>query len=102
MPRFRRFPRSPILSAIALALLVAGGMLPPLQGAEPAGGWTARTVAGTGEKGHAGDSGLALRARLDNPFGITRGPDGALYVVEFGTGWENNKDARIVRLEATP
>ena len=83
MPRFRRFPRSPILSAIALALLVAGGMLPPLQGAEPAGGWTARTVAGTGEKGHSGDSGPALRARLDNPFGVTRGPDGALYVVEF-------------------
>jgi DNA-binding beta-propeller fold protein YncE len=68
-------------------------MLPPLQGAEPAGGWTARTVAGTGDKGHSGDSGPALRARLDNPFGVTRGPDGALYVVEF--------DGNVVRRIAT-
>jgi len=36
------------------------------------------------------------------PTDLKLGPDGALYVVEFGTGWENNKDARIVRVEAVP
>lgn len=42
------------------------------------------TVAGTGEKGHSGDGGPALKAKLDNPFGITRGPDGMLYFCEYG------------------
>jgi len=27
------------------------------------------------------------------------GPDGALYVIEFGSGWENNKDAQLVRIQ---
>lgn len=40
-------------------------------------------VAGSGERGSAGDGGPALQATFDNPFGITRGPDAALYVVEF-------------------
>jgi cytochrome c len=35
-----------------------------------------------------------------HPTDIKIGPDGALYVIEFGTGWENNKDAQIVRVEA--
>jgi len=34
------------------------------------------------------------------PTDVKVGPDGALYVIEFGSGWENNKDARIVRVEA--
>lgn len=42
------------------------------------------TFAGTGEKGYAGDGGPAREARLDNPFGIVRGPDGALYVCDVG------------------
>lgn len=45
--------------------------------------WITQTIVGTGEKGYAGDSGPAQAAKLNNPFGITRGPDGALYVVEF-------------------
>ena len=39
---------------------------------------------------------------FNHPTDLKLGPDGALYVIEFGTGWENNKDARIVRMEATP
>lgn len=27
------------------------------------------------------------------------GPDGCLYVIKFGTGWEHNEDSQIVRLE---
>lgn len=37
--------------------------------------------------------------RLKRPVEMELGPDGALYVIEFGTGWENNKDAQIVRIE---
>ena len=41
------------------------------------------TIAGTGEKGYSGDGGLATMAKLNNPFGITRGPDGWLYFCEY-------------------
>jgi cytochrome c len=33
------------------------------------------------------------------PTDLKIGSDGALYVIEFGTGWENNADAQIVRVE---
>lgn len=42
-----------------------------------------RTVAGTGEKGYSGDGGPATKAAMNQPFGITRGPDGLLYFCEF-------------------
>ena len=42
-----------------------------------------RTIAGTGEKGYSGDGGPASKATMNNPFGITRGPDGMLYYCEF-------------------
>ena len=42
-----------------------------------------RTVAGNGEPRTAGDGGPATAASLHDPFGITRGPDGLIYVCEF-------------------
>lgn len=45
---------------------------------------TITTVAGTGTKGTAPDPTPATSAQIDNPFGITRGPDGALYFCEYG------------------
>jgi len=42
------------------------------------------TVAGTGEKGYAGDGGPATQARLNNPFGIVKGPGDELYVCDTG------------------
>ena len=42
-----------------------------------------RTVAGTGVKGSVGDGGPATAAQIDNPFGITRGPDGNLWFCEY-------------------
>jgi streptogramin lyase len=43
------------------------------------------TVAGTGVSGMAGDNGPALAAQVGNPYGLTIGPDGALYVGEINT-----------------
>lgn len=37
---------------------------------------------------------------LKRPVEMELGPDGALYLIEFGSGWENNKDSQIVRIEA--
>ncbi len=39
---------------------------------------------------------------LKRPVELELGPDGALYVIEFGSGWENNKDCQVVRIEAVP
>jgi streptogramin lyase len=41
------------------------------------------TLAGTGVSGHSGDDGPAIEAQLGNPYGLTVGPDGALYVCEI-------------------
>ncbi len=44
--------------------------------------WQLETFAGTGQAGYAGDGALATKAKLDQPFGIVRGPDGALYICD--------------------
>ncbi len=45
--------------------------------------WTIETFAGTGVQGHSGDGGPATAAQLDNPFGVVRGPDGAIWFTEY-------------------
>jgi cytochrome c len=35
------------------------------------------------------------------PMDMELGPDGCLYVIEFGTAWGSNKDTQIVRIEHT-
>ena len=47
---------------------------------------TFRVVAGSGRAGFSGDGGRALRARLDQPFGMTVAPDGTLYFADSGNG----------------
>ncbi len=62
-----------------------------------------RTVAGTGTQGFSGDGGPALAAQLDNPFGVTRGPDGCLWFCEY-TGQRIRKilpDGRIQTVAGT-
>lgn len=61
-------------------LLLAAFSLPAVRGST---GWIIESVAGTGEKGFAGDGGAARLAKLDNPFGVVRGPDGALWFCEY-------------------
>ena len=46
---------------------------------------TVRTAAGIGQSGHSGDGGPGTKAQLGNPYGLTTGPDGALYICEVDT-----------------
>lgn len=61
-----------------------------------AGSWTVANFAGTGEAGHSGDGGPATEARLNNPFGVLRGPDGAIYFCEYDGQVIRRVDARGV------
>ena len=36
------------------------------------------------------------------PMDLELGPDGCLYLIEWGTAWGNNKDTQIVRIEYAP
>ena len=44
---------------------------------------TVTTVAGTGEKGSSGENVKATESQIANPYGLTIGPDGALYFCEI-------------------
>lgn len=45
--------------------------------------WTISTFAGNGTPGGSGDGGPATAAQIDNPFGVVRGPDGAIWFCEY-------------------
>ncbi len=45
--------------------------------------WTISTFAGTGVKGFSGDNGPAISAQVNNPYGVVRGPDGAIWFCEY-------------------
>jgi DNA-binding beta-propeller fold protein YncE len=51
------------------------------------------TVAGTGVQGFAADGESVRTAKLDNPFGVLFGPDGAMTWTEFGSN-------RVLRLQS--
>jgi streptogramin lyase len=65
--------------------------------------WTIDTFAGTGEQGFSGDGGPATKAKMDNPFGVVRGPDGAIWYTEY-TGHKIRKvtpDGKIHTMAGT-
>lgn len=45
--------------------------------------WEIVHFAGTGVAGFSGDGGPALAAELNDPFGVVRGPDGAIWFCEY-------------------
>jgi len=42
---------------------------------------------------------FAEHLKFKRPIEMELGPDGCLYLIEFGTAWERNKDSQIIRLE---
>ena len=70
MPRMG--PRLNGLIALSLGFLLTGQVF----------GNTISTVLGTGEAGFSGDGGPVAKAQIRGPFGVTRGPDGSLYVCD--------------------
>lgn len=54
---------------------------------------TVVTFAGTGAKGFSGDGGPAVKAQLNDPTGIVRGRDGALYICDTG----NHRIRKVTR-----
>ena len=78
---FSQKDQSLLMSVPTSALvLVISSLLCFAQGAEMR--WTAATMAGNGAAGYTGNNGPAAKAQLANPYGVTRGPDGALYISE--------------------
>jgi len=45
--------------------------------------WVIETIAGTGNHGFSGDGSQAINGRIDNPFGVVRGPDAAIWFCEY-------------------
>lgn len=70
--------RRPAIRRLALACVLAWAL--SLRAAE---GWVVSTLAGTGKPGYTGDGGPATAAQLSNPYGLARGPDGALYICDM-------------------
>jgi DNA-binding beta-propeller fold protein YncE len=64
--------------------LLFGSLATGLASRAFAAGAATRTLAGTGSPGYTNDGGKAEAAQINNPYGLTTGPDGALYVCEIG------------------
>ncbi len=56
----------------------------PLFAASALSAASVSTFAGNGQKGHSGDGGPASSAMINDPFGVVRGPDGAIWFCEYG------------------
>lgn len=63
--------------------LLAAGFGPGPAAATPRPAPTITSLAGDGQRGFTGNGGPARAARIANPYGVVRGPDGALYVCEI-------------------
>jgi sugar lactone lactonase YvrE len=77
-------------AAVTIALLLAAAGL--------AAGQTTITIAGTGTAGFSGDGGPGTQAEINNPYGLTTGPDGALYFCEIGNHRVRRLDLKTSRI----
>src|SRR2546428_509878 len=57
------------------------------------------TIAGTGAPGFSGDGGPAVKAQINNPYGLAIGPDGALYFCEIGNHRVRRVDLTTGKIE---
>ncbi|HEX2760616.1 MAG TPA: hypothetical protein VHM27_08885, partial [Rhizomicrobium sp.] len=73
-------------------VLGASAALLTLQSRAQAAAKRIMTVAGSGAQGVAADGESAKAAKLDQPYGVLVGPDGALYWADFGSN-------RVLRLD---
>ncbi len=80
--RFTRRVFACVILAVSVTAFVPGFV--SLPAAAAGGKWAIETFAGTGQAGFSGDGGPAAAAKLNNPFGLARGPDGALYLCDMG------------------
>jgi streptogramin lyase len=85
--------RSGLLLGAILGLCPA----PLVGGAEPSG-WI-DTVAGTGQPGHTGDGGPALKAQLNQPFACALDGRGHLFIAEAGSHCIRRLDLATGRIE---
>jgi hypothetical protein len=53
-------------------------------------------LAGTGEPEFSGDGGVAARAELNEPLGLAAGPDGSVYIADYGNGRVRKVDPKGV------
>jgi len=81
------------LSRIAFRVLISGALISATANRGAAAGRQITAFAGTGLAGYSGDNGAAGTAQLNNPYGITRGPDGALYICDM----ENHRIRKVSR-----
>jgi streptogramin lyase len=84
-----KIPQVIVVAATTISLVVCARAASPA--AAPA--WTVANLAGTGVAGRSGDGGPAVSAQLNQPFGLARGPDSALYVCDC----ENHQIRKIAR-----
>lgn len=45
---------------------------------------------------------FAPEIKIKRPISMAFGPDGALYLIEWGSAWYNNKDSQLARIEPAP
>lgn len=81
------------LSKMAFRALIASALLSVAYRSAAAVSGRMRTFAGTGLAGFSGDGGPANKAQMNNPYGITRGPDGALYICDM----DNHRIRKVSR-----
>jgi len=56
------------------------------------------TIAGTGAPGFQGDGGIGDKSQVNNPYGLVRGPDGALYICDIDNHAIRRLDLRTKKL----